>query len=110
MRNPLPAKGSPEGQQFLYRQVFGLAGPDFSGGEVFSTEHRFPVSPMETSALFLPMLEEVCRSFLITAAGQFRIFTGFPLSISAPVALTNRPAEHSIKEQGNEKEFSDSAH
>ncbi len=60
-----------------HRQVFGLVGTprDHASRRVarHSTGRRFPASGVEASASWR-------RSFPLTAAGQFRTSTGFPLS------------------------------
>ncbi len=58
-------------------QVFGLSGkPDWGAYWALLPN---PVSP-ESVHFIAASVEALRRSFLITAAGQFRFYTGFPLS------------------------------
>jgi len=69
LRKELPSPGLPLGGVCIharfeqaFRQVFGLAG--------------YLLTPASQSMAEPVLVSE--RSFLLTAAGQFRIFTGFP--------------------------------
>ena len=70
LRKELPSPGLPLGGVCIhahfeqaFRQVFGLAGS--------------LLTPASQSIIGPVLMSE--RSFLLTAAGQFRIFTGFPI-------------------------------
>ena len=55
-------------RKFGHRQVFGLAG----------TNLFLFLLAVASQLVFCEPVHSIRRSFLLTAAGQFRIFTGFP--------------------------------